>query len=73
MSVDADREAKKALDDYSKDTEIQAAVAKASVLSGGDKQGLQQEDVAWAEWVLLLLASRSFSSLYLPLPLQAHP
>ena len=37
MSVDADREAKKALDDYSKDTEIQAAVAKASAASRDTK------------------------------------
>ena len=37
MSVDADREAKKALDDYSKDTEIQAAVAKASSASRDTK------------------------------------
>merc|ERR1719300_636462 len=57
MSVDADREAKKALDDYSKDTEIQAAVAKASAASRDtkmrDSEGDdEEEEVRLVEQIL---------------------
>ena len=57
MSVDADREAKKALDDYSKDTEMQAAVAKASAASRDtkmrDSEGDdEEEEVRLVEQIL---------------------